>query len=271
MRSLFPFLWKHHFTVLFILLEGIALSLLFNSYSYHRSLAFNTVNDFTGSIYKLTNNVSDYFSLKRENKVLLDENKRLYDRLYVTNRDADSIRNREDSLFTFIHARVISNSVDNRDNFILIDKGSIDGIEPEMGIISPHGLAGIVIGVSEHYAYVMSMLHKNTRISARIKKNNQLVSVIWKGLNYRYGTVIDIPSHIELSPGDTIVTSGFSLIFPDGIDIGTVTEQEKTAEKGLSVARIAFSTDFNNLTYVYAIRNKNKKEQEQLLNDFADD
>ncbi|MEJ2595423.1 MAG: rod shape-determining protein MreC [bacterium] len=271
MRTLFAFLWRYHFTVLFIVLEGIALTFLFNSYSYHRSLVFNTVNDFTGKIYSISNDITGYFALRSENEQLLEENQRMYNHYYARAQVKDSSLVAGDSLFRFIPAKVISSSVDNRNNFILIDKGASDGIEKEMGVVSSRGLVGIVIGVSDHYAYIMSMLHKNSRISARIKKNDQLVSVVWEGMNYRYGTVIDIPSHILLNPGDTIVTSGFSLIFPDNITIGTVTGQEKTADKALGNAQITFSTDFNELIYVYVLENINKGEQQDLMDQFDDE
>jgi rod shape-determining protein MreC len=271
MRSLFAFLWKYQFTVVFLILEGIALSLLFNSYAYHRSMLFNAVGSVTGNIYQISANITGYFELGEENEQLLDENRKLRNELLGIFRQSDTSSTLYDSLFEFIPARVISNSTDNRNNFLLINKGSKDSIREEMGVISPRGVAGIVVGVSENYACVMSVLHKNSRISAKIKKSNQLVNVIWQGIDYRHGTVTDIPSHILLSPGDTIVTSGFSLVFPEGIDIGTVKGQEKPPDKALGNAEMAFSTDFNNLLYVYVIRNRHKKEQQQLIDQFSDE
>ncbi len=153
----------------------------------------------------------------------------------------------------------------------MINKGSEDGIVKEMGVVSSTGLVGIVVGVSDHYAFIMSMLHQNSRISARIKKNKQLVNVIWNGKNHKYGEVIDIPSHIILLKGDTIITSGNSLIFPDGINIGTIIEQEKTEDKALGNARLLFSSDFNGLYYVYIIQNMMKEEQQNLVNDHTDE
>ena len=147
----------------------------------------------------------------------------------------------------------------------MINKGRSDSIEPEMGVISSTGLVGIVVGVSDNYAYVMSLLHHNSRISAQIKMNGQLVNVIWPGTNYLFGEVIDIPSHITLSKSDTIITSGNSLIFPEGINIGTVTTQSKSADKALGKAELRFATDFNSLHFVYAIRNLKLQEQQQLI------
>ena len=137
-----------------------------------------------------------------------------------------------------------------------------------MGVISSTGIVGIIVGTSSNYAYVMSLLHQNSRISARIKKNNHLVNVLWDGKNYEEGLVIDIPSHIELSAGDSIVTSGNSLIFPEGIMVGTIQEYMQSANQDLSEAVIKFSTDFNRLQYVYIIENYMKPEADTLISAF---
>ncbi len=271
MRSLFAFLWKYQFTVLFIFLESIALVFLFNSYTYHKSLAFNTVNDLTGGLFSVSSDISGYFSLKQENIQLLEENNNLKNRLETNIRQKDTQFIYRDSLYRYIPAKVVSNSVDNRNNFIMINKGLEDGVEKEMGVISSTGLVGIVVGVSDHYAFIMSMLHQNSRISARIKKSKQLVNVIWDGQNHQYGQVIDIPSHIILLKGDTIVTSGNSLIFPEEINIGTIIEQEKTEDKALGNAKLLFSSDFNSLYYVYVIQNLMQEEQQNLVNEHADE
>lgn len=154
---------------------------------------------------------------------------------------------------------------------MLINKGEQAGIEEEMGVISSNGIAGIVIGTSDNYAIVMSMLHQNTRISGRLKKNGQLVNLIWPGIDYKYCEVIDIPSHIILQKGDSVITSGNSLIFPEGIHIGTIEEQEQNESEELSRARLKFSTDFNRLRYVYVVKNIKKEEQIILLESISDE
>jgi len=267
MRSLFAFLFKYQFFVLFLILEIVSLYLLFNSYSYHKSLAYNTTSDITGNITSVSTSVSDYFSLKDENEQLLAENAKLRNQLSASFLTSDTNFIYKDSLYRFIPAKIISNSVTKRSNYFLINKGALHGLEKEMGVLSGSGLAGIVIGVSDHYAYVMSMLHQNSRISARVKKNGQLVNVIWNDRSYAFGELIDIPSHVQLSKGDTIITSGNSLIFPEGIVIGTVDKQELSENLSLGKARLEFITDFNSLLYVYVLENLLKEEQEILLND----
>lgn len=271
MRNLFALLYKYQFFVLFVILEVVSLTLLFNSYSYHKTLLFNATSDFSGNIYSLSSDVSDYFLLKKENELLLEENTKIRHRLESSFLITDTNYVYRDSLYRFIPAKVVSNSVTKRNNFILINKGSLHGIKKEMGVISETGLAGIVIGVSPHYSYVMSMLHHNSRISARIKKNRQLVNVIWDDRSYLTGSITDIPSHIQLDKGDTISTSGNSLIFPAGIAIGLVTQQEKSENKSLGKASLQFSTDFNSLQYVYVIENLMKEEEQNLINETIDE
>ncbi len=271
MRSLFALLWKYQFFVLFVILEVISLLLVVNSYSYHRSLAVNSTNDFTGAVLEVYSDVADYFSLRKVNKELIEENSILRHQQVSSFLFTDTNVVYRDSLYRYIPARVVSNSVNKQSNFILINKGSRHGIQKEMGVVSAKGLTGIVTGVSEHYAYVMSMLHQNSRISARIKKNGQLVNVIWDGKNNLLGEVTDIPSHVILSRGDTIITSGNSLIFPEEILIGTIMEQKISQNKDLGTASIQFATDFNSLRFVYVIANMMKEEQDKLINNQTDE
>lgn len=268
MRNLIVFLWKHQFFVFFVILETVSLSLLFNSYSYHRSLAFTTTNDITGGVYKTYSNITDFFGLKNENEKLARENAYLRNFTKPLSKAVDTIIFQADSNYYYRAAKVVSNSVNRQNNFILINKGKKDSIAPEMGVISSGGIVGIIVGTSSNYAYVMSLLHQNSRISARIKKNDHLVNVLWDGKNYKNGLVIDIPSHIELSAGDSIVTSGNSLIFPEGIMVGTIQEYMQSTNQDLSEAVIKFSADFNKLQYVYIIENYMKPETDTLISAF---
>ena len=265
MRNLFAFLWKYHFFVLFVILEIISLSLLFNSYYYHRSLQYNVVSDVSGNMFSVFSSITNYFSLKDENDILIEENVSLRNQLQSSFYDTDSITDYKDSLYYYIAAKVVSNSINKPNNFMLINKGHNQGLEREMGVISSFGVAGIVVGTSNNYSVVMSLLHLNTRISGRIKKGGQLVNIEWPGINYKLGEVIDIPSHVVLNQGDTVITSGNSLIFPEGILIGTVVNQEINANEELSKATLKFSTNFNRLKHVYVIKSNYREEQMELL------
>lgn len=257
--------------MLFVVLEVVSLSLLFNSYSYHRSLKFSTVSDFSGSVFSTYNSITDYFSLRSENVVLAEENAALQNQLKSSFYLNDSTNDFSDTLYQYIAAKIISNSITKPNNYLLIDKGEKHGIDKEMGVVSPFGVTGIVVGSSDNYSIVMSMLHQNTRISGRAKKGGQLVNLVWPGFDFRACKVIDIPSHVVLREGDSIVTSGNSLIFPEGILIGTIIKQEINANEELSEATLMFSTDFSALKHVYVIKNKKREEQIMLLEEFDDD
>ncbi|MBN2637527.1 MAG: rod shape-determining protein MreC [Bacteroidales bacterium] len=265
MRNLLLFLVKHQFVVLFLILEITAFILLSHSFSYQRSLTFNAANDLTGNLLKTSANVSDYFKLSEENQQLLAENATLRDMLPDRQPLVDSNQYSPDSIYSYIPARVIRNTVNHHDNFILLNKGKAEGVTKETGVLSPQGVAGIIIGVSEHYSIAMSLLNQHAKISARIKKDNQLVNVIWDEDNFRDGTVVDIPSHLNLESGDTVVTSGNSFIFPGGINLGTIVSYQKSENRSLNRAVLRFSTDFNSLHYVYLVKNLRKHEQEKLL------
>jgi len=265
MRTLIVFLWKHQFFVLFIILEAVSLTLFVNSYSYHRSLTSSTVNDVTGTIYMAYDNVTGYFGLKKENKKLADENTQLRNMQQISIAEADTQFTTQDSQYYYRSARVISSSVNRQNNYLLLNKGSKQGMKAEMGVVSSGGVAGIVVGVSPNFSYAMSLLHHNMRVSARIKKNNHLVNILWDGGDYKKGRVVDIPSHIQLYAGDSIVTSGNSLVFPEGVLIGTVSEYLHSTNKDLSEAIINFSTDFNSLKNVYTIENLAKDEADTLM------
>jgi rod shape-determining protein MreC len=265
MRNLFAFLWKYQFVTLFIILEIFSIFLLVNSYSYHRTIASNITGEFSGRIYNSYSNITDYFSLKQENERLAAENARLRNQLKTSFLISDSATVFIDSLYHTISARVIYSSVNRPNNYIMVNKGSKQGVQTEMAAVSSDGVAGFVVGVSNHFSYIMSALHKNTRISASIVKNGQLVNVIWPGPDYHEGKVIDIPSHVHLDEGDTLVTSGNSLIFPQGIVIGTIIDQLESENKGLGNASLKFATDFNSLKHVYLIKNLLKEEQDKLI------
>ncbi|MDP2721249.1 MAG: rod shape-determining protein MreC [Bacteroidales bacterium] len=265
MRNLFQFLWRNQFFTLFIILEIVSVLLLSNSFSYQRTLKFNFVNDFSGSIFSSYSGITNYFGLQQENDKLVVENARLRSLVPLATENIDSLSVHPDSLYTYIPAMVVSSTVSNPNNLIMVNKGEKDGVEKEMGAISSMGIVGIVIGVSEHYSVIMSMLHQNMKISGRIKSNYQLINVVWDQTDYLLGTIIDIPSQIQLQPGDSIVTSGNSLIFPKDLLIGVVTSHERNTGGLLSTAILEFSTDFNSLRHVYLIKNQMAAEQDSLL------
>jgi rod shape-determining protein MreC len=263
MKYLFIFLKKQSFFFIFIFLEGIALILFFNHSSYQRSTLINSTNVISGSLNLAVSSVRDYFHLVEANEQLNRENARLYNLLQQSTVFPYSMIRLKDTTFSFIPARVISNTTRGRNNFIMIDKGRLDGVEKEMGLISPLGIAGMIVEVSNHYATAMSLLHKDSKISARLKRSGQMVNVSWNGKDYRIGLVEDIPTHISPMPGDTVLTSGYSFVFPANIMIGTIGENIFTGGN-LHKAELLFSTDFNNLLHVIVTKNNAISELDSL-------
>jgi rod shape-determining protein MreC len=262
MKYLFLLLKKQFFFFLFVFLELIAVLLLANNTNYHKTNIINSTNVVTGSFYSGFSSISDYFFLNEANLQLSLENAQLRSAGTFDSLPSDSLVEKDTS-YQYIPAKVVGNTSRNRNNYIMINKGRADGIEREMGLISPNGIAGIVVEVTAHYATAISMLHKDTRISARIKKSGQMVNVVWNGVDYRIGMVEDVPTHITLVPGDTVITSGYSFVFPENIVIGIIGEKVITGGT-LNKAELIFSTDFNNLSYVYVTKNTASEEIDSL-------
>lgn len=146
----------------------------------------------------------------------------------------------------------------------MLNKGSIHGIETDMGVIAPDGVIGTIIQVSENFAWVLPALHSQSRISAKIRKNNHLGSLTRSETDYRFGYLDNIPGHVSITKGDTIITSGFSHIFPENILVGLA--ENSTIEEGGDFRRVKvmYSVDYNMISYVYVVKNLFKEEQLEL-------
>ena len=267
MYNLIRFIQKHHFVLLFLVLEVLCIVFMTLTQSFHRQKRINTTNDVVGRIYETGTSVGDYFRLGKINRELAEENALLRRQLAVTTDTTKSYLDtiNADTIYEFIPARVVNNTVNRPNNYILINKGAADGIEKDMGVISSNGIVGIVADVSQHYASVMSLLHSYTTISVRFKDSGQLANLRWETTNYRYGMVDDIPTHLRLQKGDTIVTSSSSFIFPENLMAGTVMELIPSPSGTLNKAKVKFATDFSTLKNVYVIHHTNKAELDSLI------
>lgn len=267
MYNLFRFIQKHHFVILFLVLEVLCVWLLTLTQGYHRQKRINTTNDIVGGVYETGTRIGDYFRLGKLNQELAEENAMLRHQLSATIDTTSGYQEivNADTVYNFIPARVVNSTVNRPNNYILINKGSADGIEKDMGVVSSNGIVGIVADVSPHYASVMSLLHSYTTISVRFKDSEQLANLRWETSNYRYGMVDDIPTHLKLQKGDTIVTSSYSYIFPENLMAGTVMELIPSPNGTLNKAKIRFATDFSSLKNVYVIHHTNKAEIDSLI------
>ncbi len=268
MYNLFRFIQKHHFVILFLVLEALCVWLMTLTQGYHRQKRINTTNDIVGSVYETGTHLGDYFRLSKINRELAEENALLRQQLTVT---FDTTKGYQqvvspDTVYNFIPARVINSTVNRPNNYILIDKGSADGIAKDMGVVSTNGIVGIVADVSQHYASVMSLLHSYSTISVRFKNDEEQIATLrWENTNYRYGLVDGIPTHLRPRPGDTIVTSSYSYIFPENLMAGTVVELIKSPSGTLNQAKVKYATNFATLTNVYVIQHTDLAAIDSLL------
>ncbi len=261
MRHLFAYILKHYFFFLFLFLEIIAFSLIVQN-NYQRATFLNSSGRITGNVFNAFNNIAEYFTLKKSNTTLAEENAKLRGILNSSFHSTDMlVFTNQDSLYKFISAKVISNTVNKQKNYLMLNKGKFNGIEKDMGVITSNGIVGTVIDVSENFSRVMTILHKDNKVNARIKKNDHIGNIEWDGKYYTQGLLTDIPTHVNIYKGDTIITSGNSFIFPEGILVGTVDEHLIDEGGKFNRARINFSVDYNNLYFVYVIVNMMKEEQ----------
>ncbi len=270
MRSLFRYLIKNHVFVLFILLETLALAMVFNYNSFQKSKYLNSANRISGEVYTVFNSVTGYFGLIKDNRELAEENARL--RMQLENRhilaalaDSNGIAVfTVDSGIRFTTARVINNSVNGYFNYITLNKGRKHGIQPEQGIISARGIVGVVGQVSDSYAMGLSVLNRRWSVSAKHKNTGYYGSLMWPGIDYRVARLSEIPLHVEISHGDTIVTSGYSTIFPEGLLIGTIIDYTQPDGENYYSIDVQLSVDFKSLSHVEIVEILDKEEIKEL-------
>ena len=265
MRSLFRFLARNYFLMMFLALEAISFVLIVSFNNYQRVTFFNSSNDITGTIYERFSNLDDYFSLSRTNARLAAENASLRKQLQfrIMNQINYPI-NRPDTVdapaYVFTSAKVISNSTNKQFNYITLNKGSRQGIKQDMGIINSEGIVGVITNVSPNYSTGLSMLNKRFAISAKITKNNYSGSLVWDGEHYNTADLKEIPFHVIVNVGDSVVTSSNSGIFPEGIMIGTITKYDVESGTNFYNIKVELSTNFKTLKYVEVIQNTKRAE-----------
>lgn len=268
MKEIFIFLKKFHFTILFILLEVFSIILIvnFNDFQAHMfGMGRFAVSNY---LYRHNEGIVRYLNLKEENKKLIEENTILRNHMMRLNYQNDSLEERPDwdSIYHFIPARNIHATYNRTRNIIIIDRGAKYGIMPEMAVCSQEGIIGIIKDVNKRFASVLPLINIDCSISAKIKRNEYYGSLKWDGDDYRYSYLYDIPYHVEVFRGDTIVTSGFSSIFPPDFLIGVVDTVQKTSENFLDI-RVKLAVNFRKIKYVYVGNNPQKDECRKLKKD----
>lgn len=276
MRNLLNFLLKYNYWFLFVFLEVVCFVLLFRFNNYQQSVFFTSANVVAGKVYEVSGGITSYFHLKSVNEDLLDRNMAL--ELRITNlenllRDhridsmtMHSIRTLEQEDYRIFKAHVIRNSLNRADNYITLDRGSSSGIRPEMGVVDGNGVVGIVYKTSPSYSLVISVLNSKSSISCKIVGSEYFGYLKWEYGDSRYAYLKDLPRHAEFNLGDTVVTSGFSTVFPAGVMVGTVDDMADSND-GLSyLLKIKLATDFGKLGNVRVISRSGQAEQKELEN-----
>ena len=270
MRNLFRYLLRNHVILIFLVLEAISVYMVINYNNYQKVKFLNSSNNISASVFKNYSKIVNYFNLSDINLRLADENAKLRTILNYNLQSAPNITDLSDSItknrigLTYLSARVINNSTNKQYNYLTLDKGRKQGISPGQGVIAENGIVGLVINVSESFSVALSLLNNRWSISSKLKRNDYFGSLIWDGGDYRYAELKEIPFHVPLVIGDTIVTSGFSSIFPEGLMIGTIDQYNQRSGGSFYYVRVKLSTDFKSLTFVDIINNPAQAEIETL-------
>ncbi|TAH04602.1 MAG: rod shape-determining protein MreC [Sphingobacteriales bacterium] len=271
MNNLWRFISKYNALFLFIIFFVTSIILFIRNNDFQRVSTLNTSNQVVGVFYSKVNNVIKYIHLDTVNKELVAENMLLRNQLkashfndsVVVNTVTDTINRVQ---YQYIAAEVINKSVNSRNNYITINRGSKHGIQKGMGVICPTGVVGIVWNVSPDFATIQSVLHQDTKITSSIEGTPYFGPLIWDGENSQIATLTDIPNQINLKKGTKISTSGLSVTFPKGIAVGTVLKAGVKGGGSFLNISVKLATNFYALQYVYVVKNIFATEQQDLEN-----
>ena len=275
MNNLFDFILRYISWFVFIICEIISLVLLFTYNNYQGSIWMSSANAVSGKVYEVNAGVDQYFSLTDINEELTKRNLYLEQRVQdlssqIAEKTGDSALMKLESYelmkkYSFNSAKVVSNSIDKRDNVITIDKGETDGVRKDMGVACGYGVVGIVFMTGRHYSVVMPILNSNSSISCTINNRGYFGYLHWTGGNSRIAFMDEVPRHAHFKLYDKVVTSGYSSVFPPGIEIGKIIHVYNSSD-GLSYrCMVELSTNFSKLRDVSVIDNAQMKERIDIL------
>jgi rod shape-determining protein MreC len=273
-RNLFAFLRRYSILLLFLLTEGICLFILFQYNTYHQSVYLDKSSEITGRIQQRYSSVEQYFHLREENEILRKKLNELQNNLSQNFQSPDTallVKTEKVSVdsvtkerkYLYREASVINNSISQPNNYLTLHRGSLQGVAPGMVVIGPDGVVGTVLDVSENFAYVMSLLHKQSRVSARLKKTGESGRVEWDGVDPKIVQLKDIPKSSKLQKGDTVETSLFS-DFPPGIPVGVIEKFVPDKSSTFYSIQLRLFTDFSKVHHVFVVENLQRDEQMEL-------
>ena len=277
MRNIFVFIRRYFNFLFFLVLQVFCLFMVFNYNRFHNAVFMEIANEVTGKIYKQYNGIEYYFQLKKTNDSLVMANERLYNKLRQDFEMPDQINKiaidtiKIDSLeryrkYLYLQAKVIGNSVSLPNNYIQLNRGALQSVQKDLGVIDANNaVIGTVIDVSDNYSVVMSLLHRQSNISAKLKKTGETGSIVWDGKDPGIVLLKEIGKNAKVNKGDTVITSGFSDKFPYGLLIGTIWEILEDKSSNVYSLKVKTAANFYNTEYVYIINNLQKEEPAQLL------
>jgi rod shape-determining protein MreC len=276
MRNVFLFIARFSNLLFFLLLQVVALSMLFQFNKFHQAAYMNLANEATGRVYIRYNKIETYFSLQKENEKLRQQNAELLNALKDDYAVPDSSIQvvtdsfRVDSLeqyrkFLYLPVKVIGNSIDAQNNYITLHRGSNQGVGVNMAVVGPEGIIGKVVNVSPNMAVAMSLLHRKNSVVALLKKGGGFGEVVWDGKDPRHVTLNNIPRTVKVQKGDTVVTSSYSDIFPPGKIVGYVAQVQEDKSTSTYSLKLKTATDFYSVQHAFVVKNLQKAEMDSLM------
>ncbi|MBT8304851.1 MAG: rod shape-determining protein MreC [Bacteroidia bacterium] len=269
MQRIINFIIRNQSFLLFLLLFLLSVFFTIQSHSYHKSKFINSANFLSGGIYDGANSISQYFGLRKENEVLIEENNRLKSIMFNSETNGSETTSIDtisyDTKYRLTSAAVIKNSYSLTTNMLLIDKGVNDGLKEDLGVITSKGIIGIIENLSGNYSSVISILNSNSRINAQLKKSDHFGTLEWNTESPVFVQLVDMPKIAPVSVGDTIITGGRSTIFPKGIPIGKVTDFKLDLAEDFYTIQVELFNDMTNIGHVFVIENLDTEEIMNLL------
>jgi rod shape-determining protein MreC len=277
-KNIFAFIRRYLAFLSFLLLQVISIVMLSSTSKTHQTFFSSAANEITGGINKKYSGFSDYFGLKETNRQLAEENARLRNMLasdFIT----PEVSKKEfidtlvkDTLgrvrkFTWLPAKVVGNSYTLQSNYINVERGTDQGVAKGMAVTGPGGsVVGVVVETGPNYSKIMSLLHRNSKVSAMLKKDNSAGSIEWDGADPGYLVLRNVTKGAKVAKGDTVITSNYSANFPPKLMIGTVAEISSESSSNFYTLKVKTATNFFTIQYVNIIENARYAEQLQLEN-----
>lgn len=271
MQNLWKFILRYSNTLLFVLIEVLAVVWFFLSEHKPRSGMFGAANTVVATLNNGASGVSEYFSLRSTNDELAKENARLKEEIDRLKNLQEPLLER-DSIYRYAHlgwhykiAKVVDIQTNTQHNYLVLNKGERDSIAVGQGVIASAGVVGVVSEVNSHYSLVTPTIHPKMHVSCRIKKNGHTGFLQWNGPSTHYAYLTDVARHIPVEQGDTVVTSGLTHIFPEDIMVGVIDEVSLGEGDTYHTLRLRLSTDFSSLRYVQVVNNPLAGWQDSLI------